>query len=84
MEGRKFDECESFVVDNDLNENPQVNAVLDAAKHAYDNANDICEEEEASSLLLTEGHQQNNDQDDVNPGTFTILVVIIVKMNFLS
>ena len=72
MEGRKFDECESFVMDNDLNENPQVNAVLDAAKLAYDNANDICEEEEASSLLLTEGHQQNNDQDDVNPGTFKI------------
>ena len=45
VEGRKFDECESFVVANDLHDNPQVSAVLDAAKDAYEDANDLCIEE---------------------------------------
>lgn len=45
-EGRKMEECESFVVANDLEENPQVVAVMEAARDAFDDANDLCEEED--------------------------------------
>ena len=31
-EGRKMEECESFVLTNDLSDNPQVHSVMDAAR----------------------------------------------------
>jgi hypothetical protein len=45
-EGRKMEECESFVIANNLEANPQVAAVMETARDAFDDANDLCEEED--------------------------------------